>query len=341
VINQLDEKSWIKFVDNHPQGNIFHTPRMFQVFKNTIGFKPELWVCVDDEWKVLALMIPVRISLNHNLHKLTTREVMFGGVLFEGSQNGRNALENILQAYLDHHDGSSLFTEIRNQSDIGQNIHLLEDFGFIYEDHLNYIINLDAPFETIFQRFGRRTRKSIRRGLKRNKVQVIEITEQGDLEKSFRLIERSYRAANVPLADRSLFDSAFELLNPEGMVRFTMAMVDNEPAATSVELLYKDVVYGWYGGMDRGFSGYNPNELLMWYILSWSAEKGYRIYDFGGAGKPDEEYGVRDFKAKFGGELVSYGRNIKVHAPIWLAMSKMGYRVYQCAGGVRGMWRRK
>ena len=27
-----------------------------------------------------------------------------------------------------------------------------------------------------------------------------------------------------------------------------------------------------------------------------------------GAGKPDEEYGVRDFKAEFGGELVEHGR---------------------------------
>jgi len=29
---------------------------------------------------------------------------------------------------------------------------------------------------------------------------------------------------------------------------------------------------------------------------------GYRLYDFG-TGRPDVEYGVRDFKAKFGGEL--------------------------------------
>ena len=27
-----------------------------------------------------------------------------------------------------------------------------------------------------------------------------------------------------------------------------------------------------------------------------------------GAGSPDSEYGVRDFKSKFGGELVEYGR---------------------------------
>ena len=32
-----------------------------------------------------------------------------------------------------------------------------------------------------------------------------------------------------------------------------------------------------------------------------------------GAGKPDEDYGVRDFKAKFGGELLEHGRYLKIH----------------------------
>jgi lipid II:glycine glycyltransferase (peptidoglycan interpeptide bridge formation enzyme) len=49
----------------------------------------------------------------------------------------------------------------------------------------------------------------------------------------------------------------------------------------------------------------------------------------GGAGNPDEEYGVPNFKAKFGGELVSFGRNICVHKPLLLCLSKLGYRIYR------------
>ena len=93
------------------------------------------------------------------------------------------------------------------------------------------------------------------------------------------------------------------------------------------ENTYKDVVYGWYGGVDRAYGSYIPNELLTWHILQWGAEHGYRMYDFGGAGEPDEEYGVRDFKAKFGGELVSFGRNTCECAPWLLRLSKLGYRL--------------
>jgi hypothetical protein len=38
---------------------------------------------------------------------------------------------------------------------------------------------------------------------------------------------------------------------------------------------------------------------------------------------------VRTFKAKFGGDLVCYGRNVRAHAPWRLALSRIGYRVYQ------------
>jgi lipid II:glycine glycyltransferase (peptidoglycan interpeptide bridge formation enzyme) len=143
----------------------------------------------------------------------------------------------------------------------------------------------------------------------------------------YDLLVKTYRSAKVPLADRSLFEAAFELLIPLKMVRFTIAYVDPYPVAVSIDLLYKDVIFGWFGGMDRSFASFLPTELITWNILKWGSENGFRIYDFGGAGKPDEEYGVRDFKAKFGGELVCFGRNSYIHSPIFLNFSKLAYGI--------------
>jgi len=87
------------------------------------------------------------------------------------------------------------------------------------------------------------------------------------------------------------------------------------------------VIYGWYGGVDRAYSSYTPSEFITWHILKWGSENGYLTYDFGGAGSPNEKYGVRDFKAKFGGRLVSYGRNTCVHDPVLLQISTAGYNI--------------
>jgi lipid II:glycine glycyltransferase (peptidoglycan interpeptide bridge formation enzyme) len=239
------------------------------------------------------------------------------------------ALSSLLQVYKRKAGRRSLFTELRNVFPISELQPVLAKEGFSYQEHLNYLIDLDSPPEAIFQRIGSRTRKNIRRGMNRGKVIIQQARDREQVAVCYELIQKTYQRAKVPLADRSLFEAAFDLLYPKGMVRFTLAYVEDQPAAVSVELLYKKVVYGWYSGMERSYSAYVPNELIMWHLLQWGAENGYQVYDFGGAGKPDEKYGVRDFKAKFGGDLVGYGRNVWISTPLLFRMSEIGYAFYR------------
>lgn len=330
VVQQLDEPSWRTFVDNHPQGNIFHTPEMFHTFAQAKGHRPTLWATTDTNGRVLALLLPVQITLKGGpLRRLTTRAVVYGSVLWDPGPEGREALALLLYTYTQEVDGAPLFTELRNLSDLKAVQPILQTHGFAYEDHLNYLLDLTLPPETLFQNIGARTRKHIRRALRQGEVMIEDVNEREQIATCYDLLCRTYQAARVPLADCSLFEAAFDVLYPKGMIRFTLARVGQIPVATSVELLYKDTVHGWYGGVDRAYSSYQPNELLMWYILQWSAENNYQVYDFGGAGKPNEKYGVRDFKAKFGGTLVNYGRNTYVHNRHLLHLSTLGYRIYR------------
>lgn len=328
VVRTLPEEGWRRCVDEHPQGNIFHTPEMFLVFARAKGHHPTLWATVDRDGHVLALLLPVQITLLPGLfRRFTTRAVAYGGVLCAPGAEGQAALALLLQTYIRQADGAPLFTELRNLTSMETVQRVLQEHGFAYEDHLNYLIDLHRPPEAIFQGIGSRTRKNIRRGLKQGEVIIEEVKEREQVIACYEVLRKTYQAAQVPLADCSLFEAAFDVLFPKGMIRFTLARVGETPAAVSVELLYKNVVYGWYGGVDREYTRYVPNELLMWHILQWSAEHGHRTYDFGGAGRPDEEYGVRDFKAKFGGKLVCFGRNTCIHAPRLLWLSEQGYHL--------------
>jgi hypothetical protein len=327
VVRTLPEDQWRCFVEQHPEGNIFHTPEMFQVFSRTKGHCPELWAAASDE-RLLGLLLPVQITFMHRLVRhFTTRSVVYGSVLCVPDAEGEKALSVLLQSYTNKVEGTPLFTELRNLSNMEAVQPILNRYGFVYEDHLNYLIDLRRAPEAILQSIGRQTRKNIRRGLRRGEVVVEEVEKREDVATCYDLIRQTYRTAGVPLADRSLFEAAFDLLRPKGMARFTLARVGRTPAAVSVELMYRGVMYGWFGGVDRAYGCHVPNELLTWHLFQWGSENGYRVYDFGGAGKPDEEYGVRDFKAKFGGELVCYGRNIYVHSPKLLWLSKKGYQL--------------
>jgi serine/alanine adding enzyme len=330
IVSSLDERNWRYFVENHPKSNVFHTPEMFQVFARVKGHRPTLWAVEGEDAQILALLLPVEIALKDGpLRRLTTRAVAYGSVLADPSRAGEEALELLLRIYKQKVGHEALFTELRNLSDLSVVQPILNVCGFAYEDHLNYLIDLGRPVEEVMQSIGRRTRKKIRRGLREGAVVVEEVADPSKIATCYELLERTYEAARVPLADRSLFEAAFDVLYPLSMVKFWLVWVGETCVATSVELLFKDVVYGWYGGVDRNYSDYVPGELLMWHLLQWSVENNYRVYDFGGAGKPDEEYGVRDFKAKFGGELVCFGRNTCVHSPGLLRLSELGYRVYR------------
>ena len=330
VVRTLPESSWRNFVNGHPHSNIFHTPEMFQVFQRTKGHRPEVWAAINANGKVLALFLPIQVTLGSRLTRfLTTRAVVYGGVLYDYSDEGKDGLDVLLQTYIQEVDRDVLFTELRNQSDLCAIQPALTNCGFAYEDHLNYLISLNRPLDDILQGLGPRTRKHVRRGLRKSEVVIEEGVLQEHVAYCYEVLQQTYAAAHVPLADRSMFEAAFDVLYPLGMIKFHLAKIGEIYVAASVDLVYKDIFYGWYGGVKREYASHTPNELLTWHILQWGALNGYRVYDFGGAGKPDEQYGVRDFKSKFGGELVNYGRNTYSHAPRRLALSKMGYWIYQ------------
>ena len=97
------------------------------------------------------------------------------------------------------------------------------------------------------------------------------------------------------------------------------------PLAMDSLSTFKDRAFAWYGGLER-VTGVSPFDYLQWYEIVWAKEHGYKWYDFGGAGYPNEPYGVRDYKAKFGGELVSFGRYRKVYSHWKMRLAQQAYQ---------------
>jgi serine/alanine adding enzyme len=330
IVNSLDQKVWRDFVIQHPHGNIFHTQEMYRVFESARAHRPLLRAAITPDGRVLALLVPVLVNLMTGpLRRLTTRSIAYGGVLCTPDLGGKEALKLLLLSYVKDSGHDALYTELRNLCDMRVIQPIFHQCGFAYEEHLSFLIDLTCPTVQLIQNIGSRTRKHIRQALRKGNISVEQVCNRDQIEIWYELVSKSYRAARVPLADRSLFEAAFDILLPQGMIQFWLARIGPAYVAASAELLYKDVIYGWYSGVDRAYSTDSPGELLMWHVLQWGAQAGYKVYDFGGAGRPGEKYGVRDFKAKFGGRLVDFGRNTRVHAPGMLRWSEWGYGIYR------------
>jgi lipid II:glycine glycyltransferase (peptidoglycan interpeptide bridge formation enzyme) len=93
--------------------------------------------------------------------------------------------------------------------------------------------------------------------------------------------------------------------------------------------MYNKTIYADYVGVPNRHKNLHANPLLNWHVLKWGLENGYHIFDFGGAGKPNKNYGVREFKRQFGGKLVNFGRYSKIHSPIKMEIAKKGFEIYK------------
>jgi serine/alanine adding enzyme len=328
IVRSLDAETWRQLVNGHPAGNIFHTPEMFQVFSRTEGHQPELWAATEGG-RVLALLLPVRVTLlNGLLCRFTTRAVVYGSVLCAPGTEGQQALAMLLRTYKREVKGSPLFTELRNLSDLRDVQSVLNECGFAYEEHLNFLIDLDQPEETIWRKISKSGRRNVRKSCKKGTI-IEELTERQKLTIAYQLLRETYARVQIPLPSPTLFEAAFDILAPRGMFKIFLARVDEHYVGTRFLLMHKGRIIDWYAGDDRAFSAYCLNELLVWHTLSWGKEHHFHLFDFGGAGKPDEDYGPRKFKARFGHTLVNYGRNICIHHPHFLRFSQWGYQLYR------------
>ena len=327
VVHDLDVGRWSEFVRRHPHGNVFHSPQMFQVWQATRCNEPFLLAVVDEDGRIRGVLQGVvQKEYSGILGALTARAIVWGGPLVEDGDNG--ALDLLMGAYNGWAGERAIYSQFRNLWSMENAKHCLERLGFIYEEHLDIHVDLAKPEEQLWKEVHSKRRNEIRRARKEGTV-VEELTQKEQVLEAYAILRDVYRRARLPIHHSSLFETAFDVLGPEGMIRFFGAFFEGELIGTIVVFCYNGVVYDWYAGSRRDFYHKYPNDLLPWHVFLWAKEMGYTLFDFGGAGKPGKPYGVRDYKKKFGGEFKNFGRFEKVHKPLLMRIGKLGFTLWK------------
>ncbi|MDY0042376.1 MAG: hypothetical protein RBS57_18860, partial [Desulforhabdus sp.] len=124
----------------------------------------------------MAMFLPVEVRLfRRMISRWTTRSISYGSILHADHPPGVEGVISILDSYKNWARKRHLFTELRNVVDLNDLQPVLNKLGFHYEDHLNYLINLNCTADEVFQNIGRRTRKHIRKALRENEVSIMEV----------------------------------------------------------------------------------------------------------------------------------------------------------------------
>ncbi|MCK4763570.1 MAG: peptidoglycan bridge formation glycyltransferase FemA/FemB family protein [Candidatus Aminicenantes bacterium] len=330
VIKYLDQRRWAEFVSNHSQGNIFQTPEMFDVFRATKNNEPVLTALLDKKNNVIEGLSVSLIQREYSgaAGRLTARAIIQGGPLMRENNREKELTGLLLRHYNREIKRKAIYSQYRNFWEQADSIPVFREHGYTYEEHLNLHIDLTKSEEQLWREVSSKRRNEIRRA-KKEGTTVKELTRETEIKEAYEILKEVYSRARLPLHDRSLFNAAYDILFPKGNIKFFGAFYEKKLIGVIVVLCYKDRVYDWYAGSRREYYKKYPNDLLPWEVFLWAKKAGYKLFDFGGAGKPGVPYGVRDYKKQYGGSFVNFGRHEKVHKPLLMKAAKLGLKLWQ------------
>ena len=303
---------------------------MAEVYKRTKNYEPISLAVLDTKNdEILAVLQAVVIKeISRFLSTFSARSLIQGGPLFIENEKGIEALKVLMEHYDKIAQKKALYTQIRTMWDMSNISSFFNSIGYEYEEHLNFLIDLNRPEEEIWRDIHKSRRKGINRAFNRGVV-IEEVRDEKFIPIFYGIVKQTYKNAKIPLADISLMESAFELLVPKNMATFYMAKYRDIYVGARAVLCYRGLIYDWYAGALSDYLSLYVNEALVWYILKEGADSEYHTFNFGGAGSPYKEYGVREFKRRFGGKLVNFGRYTKVYSPVKMKIAEEGFSIYR------------
>ena len=206
----------------------------------------------------------------------------------------------------------SIYIETRNFNDFSPWKEAFETAGFTYQPHLNFHFDCsdrDAMWTGLSETRKRQIHKAQKNGVVIEEAQ----TEQEVVDWYAILLDLYRRKVKTPLFPLSFFLAFFRqkrgiylLIKIEGkVIGGIMCPIKEEQC-----------IYEWFVcGMDTQYKTLSPSVMATWAAMEYAHTHQLPRFDIMGAGEPGVPYGVRDFKAEFGGKLVEHGRFIHICKP--------------------------
>ena len=315
-ITSIDRTQWKTLADQSPVATIFQTPEMYD-FHTKLHLN-EVLVYAIEENGVLKGVIVCLIQAEKGIKKhFTSRAIINGGPLLADDISDK-ALTLLLKEVSESLRRRCIYIETRNLNDYSRWRSTFENCGFHYVPHYNFHIDT-TDSELVDKRMDKSRRRRIRRAAEHG-VNISSDTTH--LSEFYDILSNLYHnKIHKPLPPYAMF----EQLTKEPFANYFF--VQNEQNVTIggqlILILDHRVTYAWYCcGLDKQYHDLYPSIMANYAAIRHAADNGFVRYDMMGGGSPGEDYGVRDFKAQFGGTLVEHGRFLYVCRPIIYKLGK-------------------
>lgn len=319
-IEDINKDSWNKLLSKSDYSTPFQSYHFYELYNSVKGYSADV-IAVEKSGNYLALAV-ITIHKEGGVKKFfSKRGVVFGGPLFTNTKSADFLLSFINSFY----KRKLIYLEIRNNFDYSNLLSIYNKYSFNFTEHLNVIINVEGNIETLLSKMKGNRRREIRQSYKQGATvrEASNIKEIGDL---YSILSNLYDSkVKLPYPSLSFFIKlvqskigvALIVMHNNKIIGGTFCIVQPN---VSIHTMY-------YVGVQAYHKRIYPTHLAVTGVLEYAVVNNIPIVDLMGAGKPNEEYGVRKYKMAFGGNLVNYGRNIRIFNPILYQVGVLGVKI--------------
>ena len=323
-VNEIDVNQWDDVIKQSNVATWFQTKIAYKFYESLPNIMIPFVIALAKE-NVLRGLVVGYITQEKNPIKqlLTRRAIIIGGPLLANDITNQE-VELLMSATRKSLKCKAIYIETRNFNDFTSWKDGFVASGFEYVPHLNF--HVDTTSKVIIEgNLSKSRKRDIRVSFRDGSVIVNNPTIE-QVRSYYTILADLYKTkVKLPLFPLEFFEKLYELDSS----RFLLVEYNGEIFGGTVCVCLQDkTMFEWFVcGKDGVVKNIFPSEVATYAGLQCSVDDNCAKFDMMGAGSPNVKYGVRDFKAKFGGQLVEYGRYLCVLNKLSYSLGKLGVKL--------------
>lgn len=303
--------------------SIFQQQEFYKFLESSGMFKPFRFSVSRDNQEVGVIQGFIQQD-GGKFKRFMSRRAIINGGPFLADDITDEEIETLLKNCINGLKKKAIYIEFRNYFDFSKYQALFEKTGFLYEPHYDIIVKVDGeePWE---KRMESSRIRFVKSSLK-NGAEIVENPSEQDVIEYYTVLKNLYATkVKTPLFPLDFFLKLYHT----PFCRFIIVKYNDAVVGGMVCIFDQNAAYEWFVcGQDSMYKHLYPSTMATYYAIKFASEKGLKYFDMMGAGAPgDGGYGVREFKMKFGGELVEYGRYKHVCNPLLYKIGTLGVKL--------------
>ena len=330
--SEIDRQQWSELVQMSEKGTWFQTPEAYDFFASLPEVMEPFAIGIErvrelgnERVRELAGVCVGYVTKERNpiMQFFTRRAIVNGGPVLAADCT-EEEVTLLLATLHSKLSAKSIYIETRNFNDYSPWKEAFEKAGYAYHQHLNFHIDCSSH-EQIDTQMSNVRKRQVRKA-KQSGAVIAEASTEQEVREWYDILAPLYRQkVKTPLFPLSFFLEFFRggvgkylLVKHEGMVI----------GGVMCPIMPDRCIYEWFiCGLDTPYHDQYPSVMATYAAMDYAVSHQLKRFDVMGAGKPGVPYGVRDFKAEFGGALVEHGRFLCVCKPMLYRIGTWGVKL--------------